>query len=166
MRGFRRQSAMVIAGVVLTVAIGACGGDSEPRQVEEPTETAPPPAPAALANACPADGCKVQVVSASRAGREIRIKLKANYAPDVSRNHFHFYWSTFTAKQVSVDAGPRFGVTQGAWVASADNPFTTADLVSVRTRKNARQICVTTGDRYHNVIDADLFSCRDVSRLL
>ena len=169
MRGLGRQSVIVMAALAVTVAIGACGDDDDPapRQAEAPTDTArtSPSAPR-LANACPADGCRVRIVSASRAGRELRIKVKANYAPDVSRNHFHFYWDTYTAKQVSSDAKPRYGVTQGTWVATADNPFTTADAVSVRTRKAAREICVTTGDRYHNVIDADLFACRDVSRLL
>jgi hypothetical protein len=167
MCGLARQSIIVAAGIVLTLAIGGCGEDAAPPQGEAPTQSMPSsPAPAGRANACPADGCKVRIVSASRAGRELRIELEANYAPDISRNHFHIYWSTYTAEQVSGDAEPRFGVTQGVWVPTADNPFTTADPVSVRMRKNARQICVTTGDRYHNVIDADLASCRDVRRLL
>lgn len=166
MRDLGRHSMMAIAGVAVTVALGACGDEPAPRQGQAPTQTAPTSTvPARLANACPADGCKVQIVSASRAGRELKIRLKANYAADVSRNHFHIYWSTYTAKQVSSDAAPRFGVKQGAWVATADNPFTTADAVSVRTRGKARELCVTTGDRYHNVIDGDVFSCRDVSRM-
>lgn len=167
MSGLNRRSIMVIAGVVFTVVGGACGDDPAPPEGRGPTQTAPASTvPTRLANACPADGCKVQIVSASRAGRELRIRLNANFAPDISRNHFHIYWSTYTAKQVSSDAAPRFGVKQGAWVATADNPFTTADAVSVRTRGKAREICVTAGDRYHNVIDGDGFSCRDVSGLL
>ncbi len=170
MRGRGRQSVIGMAALAFTVAIGACGDDDDDpasRRAEAPTNTArtSPSAPR-LANACPADGCKDRIVSASPAGRELRIKLKANYAPDVSRNHFHIYWSTFTAKQVSSDAQPRFGVKQGAWVPTADNPFTTTGAVSVQAHKAAREICVTTGDRYHNVIDADLFACRDVSGLL
>jgi hypothetical protein len=118
------------------------------------------------ANACPAEGCKVKITSVTKVGAELKIGFEANYLPDVSRNHFHVYWDTFTSKQVSNDAEPRFKVKQGAWVPTADNPFTTADAVAVAQRGQSTTVCVTAGDRHHNVIDPNLFDCRDVSALL
>ena len=119
-----------------------------------------------LPNACPADGCRATIVSAGRApGGEITLALTANFSPDVSHNHFHIYWDRFTAQQVSADAQPRFGVTQGDWVPTADNPYTTADATSVTKRGSSSKICVTAGDRNHDVLDPTLFSCYDVSSL-
>jgi hypothetical protein len=144
------------------MAATACGGSSG----KSSASTSSSAARSSLPNACPADGCKVRIVSVSGAGTEMKISFDANYSPDVSRNHFHVYWDTFTAKQVSDDAEPRFHVTQGAWVPTGDNPFTTTDAVSVSVRKGSTTVCVTAGDRNHNVIDPALFDCRAVADLL
>lgn len=119
-----------------------------------------------LPNACPAEGCKVRIASVVRDGRELKITFDANYTPDISRNHHHVYWDTYTARQVTSDAQTRFGVTQGTWVATRDNPYTTGDAVSVGSRGTATKVCVTAGDRRHNVIDPAIFDCRDVTDLL
>jgi hypothetical protein len=108
----------------------------------------------------------VRFVSATRSGDEIRLTFEANYTPDVSRNHFHVFWDTYTSKQVSVDAARRFGLSVGNWLPTADNPFVTTGPVSVRVRGQSRKVCVTAGDRDHNVIDPSLVDCRDVSGLL
>jgi hypothetical protein len=151
--------------------MGACGNDDESSsgassQDRTPTQASRSPAQGTLPNACPTSGCKARIVSVSRAGRELRVTFKANFTPDVVRNHFHVYWDTYTSKQVSADAVGRFGVEVGAWAPTADNPFTTGAVVSVSTHKKSRALCVTAGDRYHNVLDPDSFSCRDVSKLL
>jgi hypothetical protein len=161
---------MVILGAAIVTGGCGAGGGAGPTQsdhgVEGATATTSGEQRAAAPNACPTEGCQVRIVSVGRAGRELRIGFSANFTPDVSRNHFHVYWDTYTSKQVSFDAKQRFGVEQGFWVPTADNPFTTADELSVRTRKNATRICVTAGDRYHNVIDPEKFDCRDVGALL
>lgn len=151
----------VLLAVAVAMAATACGGSSG-----KSATTSSSAAHSSLPNACPADGCKVRIVSVSGAGTEMKISFDANYSPDVSRNHFHVYWDTFTAKQVSDDAEPRFHVTQGAWVPTGDNPFTTTDAVSVSVRKGSTTVCVTAGDRNHNVIDPALFDCRAVADLL
>jgi hypothetical protein len=160
---------MVGAGGLAVVALLASCGSSDksttaatvaPTVAPVARTTVPPP------NACPADGCRIRIVSATKAGDEIQLAFEANYTADVSRNHFHVYWDTWTAKQVSNDAEPRFGVRQGDWVPTADNPFTTTDAVSVKKRGQSTKVCVTAGDRDHNVLNPDLVDCRDVSGLL
>lgn len=131
--------------------------------VATPTAT---PTDAAMPNACPVDGCRVSIVGATTAGGELVLDLAANFTPDISRNHVHVYWDRFTAEQVSDDAAPRFDVTQGDWVPTADDPYTTADAASVARREGSARICVTAGDRDHNVIDPKLFQCHDVSATL
>ena len=120
----------------------------------------------AAPNACPAEGCRVRITSATREGSEIKLSFEANYTPDAARNHFHVYWDTYSARQVSDNAEPRFGVKQGEWVPTADNPFTTTEAVSVAARQSSTRLCVTAGDRDHNVIDPEAVDCRDVSGLL
>lgn len=143
--------------------VASCGDDDENGTT---TATTVAPQTTALANACPPDGCRARIVDASRAGEELRLTFDANFTPDMSRNHLHVFWDTFAANQVSDDAERRFGVTQGDWVPTADNPFTTADAVSVGVRGESKRICVTAGDRDHNVLDPSLSDCRDVSALL
>jgi len=121
---------------------------------------------AAAANACPVDGCRITIASAEKAGDEIKLGFQANYTPDNSRNHFHVYWDRFDAKQVSNDAQTKHGVVQGDWEPTADNPFTTAGTVSVSVRQASTRVCVTAGDRDHNVLDPSIVDCRDVSALL
>jgi hypothetical protein len=121
---------------------------------------------AAAANACPVDGCRITISSAEREGAEIKLAFQANFTPDNSRNHFHVYWDRFDAKQVSNDAQTKHGVVQGDWEPTADNPFTTSGTVSVSARQESNRVCVTAGDRDHNVLDPTIVDCRDVGALL
>lgn len=118
------------------------------------------------ANACPADGCKVRIVSVARAGDELELAFEANFLPGISKNHFHVYWDTYSSKQVSGDSQTRFGIAPGVWAPVSDNPYKTADVVSLEARGASSLICVTAGDRYHNVIDPEVYDCRDVSEFL
>lgn len=117
-------------------------------------------------NACPKDGCLVEIVSAEPAGKELKITFKANYAPDVARNHIHIYWDNYTADQVSKDAGIR-GVKQGNWHPTGDYPYyTTQSDASVSARKKSIRLCVTAADRDHVVIDSSKEKCFDVASKL
>ena len=117
-------------------------------------------------NACPKDGCMVEIVSAERAGKELKIKFKANYAPDVARNHIHIYWDNYTADQVTKDAASR-GVEQGNWHPTGDYPdYITQSDASVSARKKSTTLCVTAADRDHVVIDSSTQKCFDVSKQL
>jgi hypothetical protein len=133
---------------------------------EETETTAPEPTTGAASNACPVDGCNVSFQSIDDAGDEIKLTFTSNYAPEVSGNHYHVYWDRFEAKQVSNDAETKHGVTQGEWEPTADNPFTTTGAVAVAQRGESTMICVTPGDKDHNVIDPAVVECRDVANLL
>ncbi len=158
--GWRRP---VMVAVAAASVLAACGGDdSDSADEGAPAASQPGNGAASAPNACPAEGCKITIASVAKTGGELRLTLTANFTPEVSSNHFHVYWDTYSSKQVSDDAEPRFGVQQGAWVPTADNPFTTTEAVSVTERGQSTTICVTAGDRDHNVLDPDLFDCRDV----
>jgi hypothetical protein len=119
-----------------------------------------------VANACPAEGCKITIVDASREGDEIAVQWKANFVPDISKNHIHIFWDRYTADQVSSDAEAR-GVKQGEWVPTDKVPvYVTHSAVSVRNRGNSTTLCATAGDRDHAVIDSSIVDCLDVSNLL
>lgn len=139
---------------------------ASPTATTTATATATPSPAEGMANACPEEGCGVRIVGVRAEGGELVLDLEANYAPDISHNHFHIYWDRFTARQVSDDAAPRFGVAQGDWVPTDQNPFTTTDAVSLAKRENSGQICVTTGNRDHNVVDPERAACHDVSGAL
>lgn len=188
-RATPRAAAALLA---LLLGLGACASQLtppsapapsasvEPTATAEPSPTAtdtPGASPSATAtasasaspgtNACPDVGCQVRIVSVTAAaGGELTLDLEANYAADVSANHFHVYWDHFTAQQVSDDAERRFGVSPGDWVPTGDDPYTTADATSVTERVDSSRICVTAGDRDHNVIDPKLYQCTDVSAFL
>ncbi len=114
-------------------------------------------------NACPRDGCLVEIISAEPAEKELKIKFKANYAPDVARNHIHIYWDNYTADQVTKDAANR-GVKQGNWHPTGDYPYyITQSDASVSARKKSTHLCVTAADRDHVVIDSSKQMCFDVA---
>lgn len=155
----------VVPVSVMALALVGCGGDetsgSSDTTTDEVTTSAAP-----VANACPADGCKITIADATREGNEIAVTWEANFVPDVSRNHIHVYWDIYTADQVSSDAESR-GVTQGEWVPTDAVPvYVTEGAVSVTKRGGSTTICATAGDRDHAVIDSSLVDCRDVSDLL
>ncbi len=97
---------------------------------------------------------------------ELVVTFDANFSPDIAGNHFHVYWDSFEADQVSSDATDR-GVTQGDWHPTDEYPdYTTAEATSVSLRGDSETLCVTAGDRDHAVIDATAVTCEDVSAQL
>ncbi|MEP6973147.1 MAG: hypothetical protein ABI869_03270 [Actinomycetota bacterium] len=157
---------VVVSVPVMTLALVACGSQ-EPSPGSGATATVAVPASTApVANACPADGCKIKITDVARAGDEIAVTWDANFVPDVSKNHIHVYWDIYTSDQVSSDAESR-GVTQGEWVPTDAYPtYVTGGAASVTKRGDSTTICVTAGDRDHVVIDSSIVDCRDVSDLL
>jgi hypothetical protein len=161
--GARSVACGLIGLAVFSLAVSACGGDDDDAGASGSTTTA---AAGASQNACPVDGCSVTILSAEKEGNELRLRWKANYTPSFSKNHIHVYWDIYTADQVSNDAATR-GVEQGEWVPTDDYPeFVTTGAVSTAVRKGSTKVCVTAGDRDHNVIDSSITNCRDVSDLL
>ena len=153
--------ALALAFVVATLTLGACGGDDD-----DATATNQTTAKANGQNACPVDGCAISIEDVKPEGKELRVTWNANFTPDASKNHIHVYWDTYTADQVSNDAADR-GVKQGEWVPTADYPeYVTDGAVSTSVRGSSKKVCVTAGDREHNVIDSSIVNCRDVAGLL
>ncbi len=154
--------------------LAACGngdgGDPVAPVTDVPVSSTASAADAAVSvgsgNACPVDGCLITIKNAEKQGNEFALALESNFSPDVSLNHYHVYWDTYSAEQVSNDAAAR-GVKQGEWIPTADSPtFTTKDVVSTKNRGTSTKLCVTAGDRDHNVIDSTLVNCMDVSAQL
>jgi hypothetical protein len=121
-----------------------------------------------MTNACPVDGCQVKIVSVEKAGDELSVTFEANYAPDFSKNHFHVWWGeNYTVEQVSNNAETVHHVKQGDWHPTADYPaYTTQSSVSVKERGSATTLCVSPGDRNHDIIDVKIMDCRSVADLL
>lgn len=121
-----------------------------------------------MTNACPVDGCQVKIVSVEKAGDELEVTFEANYAPDFSKNHFHVWWGeNYTVEQVSNNAETVHHVKQGDWHPTADYPaYTTQSSVSVKERGEATTLCVSPGDRNHDIIDVKIMDCRSVADLL
>lgn len=118
-----------------------------------------------MPNACPVDGCQVKIEVVKKSGSELELTLKANFTPDVSKNHVHVWWGEkYTVKQVGRNAVPVHGVKQGRWHRHDDYPkYVTTGAASTNARENAKTLCVTAADRGHNVLDAKLYHCVDVS---
>lgn len=120
---------------------------------------------AAMPNACPVDGCDVKILEVARSGDELELTFKANFTPDVSKNHFHVWWGdNFTVEQVGRNAQTVYGVEQGRWHRHADYPtYITQGAASTGVRGDAVTICVSAADRNHNILDVKVFDCVDVS---
>lgn len=153
------MSAMKLAlcAGALLMTLAACGGDDTAGDDGGTTGDEP------VSNACPSDGCEVRITNVSAAGDELDVTFDANFLPDVSRNHIHIYWDTYTADQVSSDAESR-GVTQGDWHPTDAYPnYTTESAVSLANRGESTTLCVTAADRDHAVLDSSIVHCFDVS---
>src|SRR5262249_41954496 len=126
------------------------------------------PLAADMPNACPVDGCMVEIIDVKRVGDELQLTLKANFTPDISKNHIHVWWGeNFTVKQVSNNAEPVYKVKQGEWHPMADYPvYITQSAASLKVRGNAKTICVSPADRNHDILDVKVFQCVDVSSKL
>jgi hypothetical protein len=160
----------IVLVVALAITLASCGGEDgsqgDATPTPQPTAAAPTAPTGPVSNACPPEGCTIDIVDTAASGREISVTWETNFVPDVSQNHIHIFWDIYTADQVSSDAEAR-GVTQGEWVPTADVPtFVTKGPVSVRNRGTSSVLCVTAGDRDHAVIDASIVDCQDVSDLL
>lgn len=150
----KKRSIVLLAA--LTLALVACGGDDSSGD-DGGSDGGP------VSNGCPADGCEVRIADVSQSGDELAVTFDANFLPDVSRNHIHIYWDTYSADQVSSDAESR-GVTQGDWHPTDAYPnYTTDSAASVANRGDSTTLCVTAADRDHAVMDSSLEHCVDVS---
>ena len=58
-------------------------------------------------------------------------------------------------------------VKQGDWHPTADYPvYMTQSSASVKERGSATTLCVSPGDRNHDIIDVKMMDCRSVADLL
>lgn len=121
-----------------------------------------------MPNACPVDGCLVSIVAVEPMDGELAITFEANFSPDNARNHLHVWWGEqFNTEQVGRNAQSEFGVEQGKWHRHDDYPdYVTTGAASLGLRGDATTVCVTAADRGHNVLDASLFDCVDISQHL
>ena len=118
-----------------------------------------------LTNACPVDGCDVQIVEAKKSGAEIALTLKSNFKPEMSRNHIHVWWGdNFKIEQVTNDAETKYKVKQGDWHPTDEFPaYVTQSGASTTVRGKATTLCVSVSDGNHNILDTKKFHCMDVS---
>jgi hypothetical protein len=156
-----KSSWVSLAALSAVVLISSCGSDAK-----KASTSSSPKSTATQQNACPVDGCQVEITNVAKDGDELRLTWKANYKPNFSKNHIHVFWDKYTAAQVSNDAAAH-GQVQGEWVPTDAYPvYVTGDVVSTAKRETSTTLCVTTGDRDHNVIDSSIVNCRDVANLL
>lgn len=159
-----RSVRMVALLVALVLALAACSSDDDAGSAT--TAVSGDGGEGPVANACPADGCSIEILEVSTEGEELAVTWEANFLPDVSKNHIHIYWDTFTADQVSSDAEAR-GVVQGDWHPTDAYPrYVTESGASAVNRGDSTTLCVTAADRDHSVLDPAIVNCRDVSDLL
>ncbi|MEL6619086.1 MAG: hypothetical protein AAFP16_09440 [Pseudomonadota bacterium] len=122
-------------------------------------------AEAQASNACPVDGCSVEIVSVTANGDELSLELSSNFNPDISKNHFHIWWGElFDVRQVSNNAETVHNVRQGDWHPTDAYPsYQTTGVTSVSQRGDAVSLCVSAADRNHDIIDPEALNCVDVS---
>lgn len=152
---------LVTLGACACALLAACSGE---RESDGPAGS--PDDGEVLLNVCPPEGCRVEITAAERQAGELELSFEANFAPDLARNHLHVYWDNFSTEQVSVDAAVRFGVRQGDWAETDENPYVTGGAASVGARGESMSICATASDLNHGVIDPQLADCFDVGELV
>lgn len=170
--GRSRSLGLLLPVLALLFLLAGCGDDDDgDTEGDAGTETAGSDTgdteAAAGGNACPADGCTITIaeVAADARSGELVVRFDANFSPDIAGNHFHVYWDTFEADQVSSDAADR-GVTQGDWHPTDDAEYVTTEATSVTRRGGSETLCVTAGDRDHAVVDATAVDCVEVTAQL
>ncbi|TMV04209.1 hypothetical protein FGK63_18145 [Ruegeria sediminis] len=143
----------VIQGSILPALVFALGGSFASQAMAQD------------ANACPVDGCMIEIVSVQRDGDELTVELSSNFVPDMSKNHFHIWWGElYDVKQVSNNAETVHNVSQGDWHPTDAYPsYITSGVTSVSQRGEAVSLCVSAADRNHDIIDPEEFTCLDVS---
>ncbi len=117
-----------------------------------------------LANACPVDGCVVEIVAAKKDGSEIALTLKSNFKPDMSKNHIHVWWGeNYKIEQVTNNAETVHMVKQGEWHPTDEYPdYVTQSAASTSVRGSAKTLCVSASDRNHDILDVKKLHCMDV----
>jgi hypothetical protein len=159
MRSLGRCMGLCVLSAALLLT--ACGGDNDEAATATATEGT-----VARQNACPVDGCTIEITSVEKAGDELRVMWTANFVPDFSKNHIHVYWDTYSADEVSSDAAEK-GKKQGEWVPTGDYPeFVSEGAVSTTKRSDSTTLCVTAASRDHVVLDSSITDCYDVAELL
>ena len=162
----RRRVGILLATVALSVVLVGCGDDDDNGASDTTTTEASGEKPSGGENACPVEGCEITITDVVAEGDELKLTWEANFVPSASNNHIHVYWDTYTADQVSNDAAAR-GVDQGEWVPTDAYPdYVTEGATSVANRGDSTHLCVTAGDKDHNVIDSEITNCFDVADLL
>jgi hypothetical protein len=139
--------------------------DEEDEEEEDPYDGDDPYDTGDLTNECPDDGCLVRIIEAEPSDGEIILTFDANFAPDISGNHFHIYWNNWEPAEVSADT------SVGKWEAKDDYPgYNTGDgghtSVTSDAREESSEICVTPADGSHVVIDEDVYDCWEVGELI
>ena len=121
-----------------------------------------------MSNACPQDGCQVKIVDVKRSDKELTLTFKANFKPEMAKNHIHVWWGeNYTVKQVSDNAEPVHHVKQGDWHPTDEYPtYVTQGPASVAARGKAKTLCVSPSDRNHNILDVKVVHCVKVGHLL
>lgn len=116
------------------------------------------------ANACPVDGCEVRIVAVEPSGTELQVTFEGNFTPDISKNHLHVWWGDkFTVEQVSNNAETVHHVKQGDWHPTDAYPtYVTESAASTSVRDGTTTLCVSAGDRNHDILDVAVFECVDV----
>lgn len=156
---------LAVAVAALALFAVGCSSDDDSKSSGSTTTTVVSNEP--VQNACPVDGCQITIDDVVKDGDELEITWTANFDPDVSRNHIHVYWDLYDPAQVSNDAESVHNVTQGEWVPTDSYPtYTTEGAVAVGQRGSSTTVCVTAGDKDHNVIDVGVENCRDVAAIL
>ncbi len=121
-----------------------------------------------LPNACPIDGCVVEITNIAPAGDELEITFDSNFKPDNDKNHFHVWWGDlYAVEQVGRGAEPEYNVTQGQWHRHDDYPvYITTGSASTSVREGTTKVCVTASNRDHMIIDTNIFHCVDAAEHL
>jgi hypothetical protein len=163
-------TAAAAAAATVAVLLASCGSDSP---ISVNTQGPAPSAPSNadnLPNACPVDGCRIEIVSASgTAEGELAVSFEANFTPDFERNHIHVFWDSQESGAVGSDFQQAGFEVQGKWHPTDDYPdyVTQADAsVSSEFRGDATTLCATAGDTDHAVIDPTIVECLDVAEYL
>ncbi len=161
MRALFRVFFLLFGGLIVAAGCGSDDADTSSSNTSEADDTG---GDAALANACPVDGCQISIVSAAPSGDDaLEVTFEANFGPDFTKNHIHLYWDTFEAGEVSSDAEAN-GFTQGDWSPTGDFPtFITDSATLISNRGESTTLCVTAANRDHAVLDAGSVECFDVS---
>ena len=88
----RSTGSLLVALCAIVLFAAACGDDSDDSADSDGSATTPDDGGENTVNACPDDGCSIQIDDAVADGDEITITWTANFSPDVARNHIHVYW--------------------------------------------------------------------------